>query len=81
MCSMCWVETYDNNYKDYLRMAHVVCQNVLENWQHVKNTFSTYEIGSTNCHMVYGWIEINFQVHGSMHQVWQQWIKNQPDAQ
>jgi len=31
---------YGNNYKDSLMTAHVVCRNMLENLQRVKNTFS-----------------------------------------
>jgi len=27
---------YDNNYKDSLMTAHVLCRNTLENWQRMK---------------------------------------------
>lgn len=36
---------YDNNYKNSLMMACVVSQNMLENWQCVKYTFSAYKVG------------------------------------
>ena len=38
----------DNNYEDSPMMERVVCRNILENWSHVKNTFSACKAGSTN---------------------------------
>jgi len=54
-CTKCILRTLsviitncDNSYKDSLTMARVVCQNMLENRQCVKETFSAFKVGSTN---------------------------------
>jgi hypothetical protein len=38
-------KTLETRYS--MMMAHVVCCNMSENWQSMKNIFSTYEVSST----------------------------------